>query len=1048
MAVLYSVLVNSVPGHLHHQMQVASERLEQHLDDKQQQKLTTLLQSSEVLAAQLARSITASEYLLESCCRYPDLLFYWLLVDTPYAALSASRIVEMVELTCCDCETSQELDQALRQLRRRLMVAIIWRDLNGLSDFTEVCQSMTAMAEACIQQALDFHYQALCVKHGLPTGRETGTPQQLFVLGMGKLGGGELNVSSDIDLIFAFAQSGETSHARPLDNQQFFSRLGQHLIKSLNEQTKDGFVFRVDMRLRPYGQSGALVSSFAALENYYASQGRDWERFAAIKARVVACSRLPNLEQSLVQQQQVTQQLYGILQPFTYRRYTDFSVIESLRKLKAMIVQEVRRKGVQDDVKLGAGGIRELEFIVQSFQLVYGGREPQLQQRHWLSVVEQLGEEGIFDTETVKCLSSAYVFLRRTEHAIQYYQDQQTQCLPGGESVQCILAWVMGFADWDSFKSRLDKHRQCVGTHFNQVIAEPDTLPEQQLGEQWRMVWALCAQADIPQESLDLLVSHGCVQPEAVLQQLVHLHGCWSVRRLSATVRESLDELIPTLLMRVLSGANQTSSDQTTGADSDVDIALIRLFIWLEKIVGRSSYITLLLENPSVLSHLAMLFKRSVWVADLLAQMPSLLDELLHDQDLYTLPSKFELQDELRVRLLRVELDVASGDIEAYMEVLRYFKLAHYLRVAASDLSGRIPLMQVSDYLTWIAEVVLEEVLYLAWQLLTYKHGVPDDLVDRAMDNEYRLAVPGFAIVAYGKLGGIELSYGSDLDLVFIYESSPTAMTNGKQSIDSQTFYTRLGQKIIHILNTRTLSGPLYEVDMRLRPSGNSGMLASSIGAFSRYQKTDAWVWEHQALVRARPITGDPALMTRVEDLRQEVLAQLRSLPELSEAVTDMRQKMRDHLGSAATQSHKSQKIAQSDHKNALFNLKQDVGGIVDIEFMVQYAVLAGANRQPELAQYTDNIRILQSLVSSHVGGNHLADDQQIGQLRIDAAMVDELIAIYKTYREVGHRLALQQQSSLLTSEQLEVQFAEYDLPQKRHQIEQWWHQWFWGNGS
>jgi glutamate-ammonia-ligase adenylyltransferase len=975
------------------------------LEASEQSTLTTILASSPELAVQLSRALLGSQYLLESCCRHPELLFHWLLTDIPYAPLSAARIVDVVELSCGDCTTPEALDKALRVLRRRLMVGIIWRDLNRLSDFSEVCQSMTAMAEACIQQALDFHYQLLSEKHGKPIGQVSQQPQPLVVLGMGKLGGSELNVSSDIDLIFAFPESGQTDHAsRPLDNQPFFIRLGQRLIKSLNEVTADGFVFRVDMRLRPYGQSGALASSFTALENYYATQGRDWERFAAIKARVVACVNVADAEESLALRHLAVDQLEHILQPFVYRRYTDFSVIESLRQLKSMIVQEVRRKGMDGNVKLGAGGIRELEFIAQSFQLVRGGRESYLQERHWLAVMAQLRSAEVFEAGVADSLSSAYVFLRNTEHAIQAYQDQQTQQLPSAPRVQAVLAWVMGFDDWNMFADVLESHRQCVSEQFQHVIAAPEEDASQPtVSGDCLSLWQ---RGSVEQEEsilwLGFLSAEGCEQPEALVQQLERLRESWAVKRLSANARESLDVLMPQLM--------------TVALDLEQpDTTLLRMLAWLEKIVGRSSYITLLLENPTVLRHLAMLFQGSVWIADLLGQMPSLLDELLDADSLYTLPSKAELQNELRVRLLRVEPD----DVEATMEVLRYFKLAHSLRVAASDLAGCLPLMNVSDYLTWIAEVVLEQVLSLAWQQLSLRHGVPEGLICVTQSAGVCDPIPGFLVVAYGKLGGVELSYSSDLDLVFIYKADPHMMTNGDKAIDAQTFYTRLGQKVIHILNTRSLSGPLYEVDMRLRPSGNSGLLASTLSAFSRYQLSEAWTWEHQALVRARPIVGDSQLMQDFADLRRQVLGQARGLRGLQVEVIEMRQKMRDHLGSSGGGQRKKDK---NTDKKPLFHLKQDAGGIVDIEFMVQYAVLAWASQQPNIAEYTDNIRILQQMQTSGF---------------MDADKVSLLIETYKAYRELTHRLALQQASSLV----VEDQFPTYALPIKRQQVRELWRQ-------
>ncbi|ODS24599.1 bifunctional glutamine synthetase adenylyltransferase/deadenyltransferase [Candidatus Endobugula sertula] len=840
----------------------------------------------------------------------------------------------------------------------------------------------------------------------MPRGASSKAPQQLLVLGMGKLGGGELNVSSDIDLIFVFSESGETdSDTASIDNQLFFTRLGKRLIKSLNDVTVDGFVFRVDMRLRPYGQSGALVSSFAALENYYMTQGREWERFAAIKARVVACSTLPDIQQSLMLQRKAYEELDQILLPFTYRKYIDYSVVEALRRLKAMIVQEVRRKGMQSNVKLGTGGIRELEFIVQAFQLIRGGRDVQLQQRHWLAVLKPLCVDQTLDEDVVQQLRNSYLFLRKTEHAIQAYQDQQTQQLPIDERLQNVLSWVMGFDNWQSFLSELDRYRNNVSQQFQWVVADPkDKLAKQAISEEWVDLWM--ERIDKPEQ---LLAFSGYSNADAVLEQLNGFRQCWGVKQLSSASREALDQFIPHLL-----------SAAATMDESDV--SLLRLLGWLEKIVSRSSYLTFLLENPGVVHQLLVLFQGSVLIVELLTQMPSLLDELLNMESLYTLPNQQELQDDLRQRLLRID----ENDLESHMEVLRYFKLVHVLRVAASELSGALPLMKVSDYLTWIAETVLAEVVNLAWQLLVSKHGVPSEQLLGEEDNNCSVngvctTAPGFIVVGYGKLGGIELSYNSDLDLVFIYQADAQGFTTGEKPIDNQTFYTRLGQKIIHILNTRTLSGPLYEVDMRLRPSGNSGLLVSSMAAFLRYQEGDAWTWEHQALVRARPIVGDMALLETFHQMRRRILETQRALPELRTSVIEMRQKMRDHLGSS---NKNQQKNHLNQGKKALFHLKQDTGGIVDIEFMVQYAVLAWSHEWHSLSQYTDNIRILECL-------------DEVGI--IDTEQTRALINVYQRYRQIGHLLALQKQSSLIE----EDQFSHYPLASMRQQVQLLWQQLF-----
>jgi len=483
----------------------------------------------------------------------------------------------------------------------------------------------------------------------------------------------------------------------------------------------------------------------------------------------------------------------------------------------------------------------------------------------------------------------------------------------------------MGFTSWPLFLEQLDQHRAVVSEQFQWVIAEPeDKAPQQVLPVEWLSLW----QGDLDNAEV-FLQSKGCNDVDRTLQSIVELRNSWGVKHLNASSRDLLEVLMPLLL-------------ETVTQLHHPDVTLQRMLSWLEKIVGRSSYIVLMLENPSVLRHLAILFEGSLWIAETLAHTPSLLDELLDARSLYTLPSKSELKDELRQRLLRVEPD----DVETMMEVLRYFRLAHALRVAASDVANALPLMNVSDYLTLIAEVVLDEVLLLAWQQLTDKHGSPTFFAGNETPS-IDTNIPGFIVVAYGKLGGIELSYSSDLDLVFIYEADPMGMTTGtadegRRSIDNQTFYTRLGQKIIHILNTRTLSGQLYEVDMRLRPSGNSGLLVSSMTAFSRYQQKEAWTWEHQALVRARPIAGDVALQEVFKQLRHSVLEKPRDQEVLRQEVIAMRDKMREHLGSANSPSAKKvRQIAIKNKNTAQFHLKQDAGGIVDIEFMVQYAVLA-----------------------------------------------------------------------------------------------------------
>jgi len=906
--------------------------------------LNGALKQTDGLDKQLVKALIGSEYIKESCCRDPQLLFSWLLSDVPFAPITPVKIIDAINMTCADDMSLDDFNRLIRKLRRRFMTGIFWRDLNQLADFNETAQAVTALAEVCIQQALDVNFKDCVKKYGMPIGKDSGLAQQMLVVGMGKLGGGELNVSSDIDLMFVFDEGGQTDHPKkPIDNQLFFNRLGQQLIKSLAQVTAEGFVFRVDMRLRPYGQSGALCSSFLALENYYQSQGRDWERFAAIKARIVACAQLPDAIMSIDQEIKSRENFYQLLKPFVYRQYIDFSMIESLRQLKAMILQEVNRKNMQDDIKLGAGGIRELEFIAQTFQLIRGGRDNRLQTRHFLSTLSQLAKLQILNQEVSEQLAQAYIFLRTVEHFLQAYKDEQTQTLPTDEQGLFRLAYLLGFDSTALFLEKLNGVRDVVTDEFEQVINSPMSEPaDDEIDEPWRLLWEQVGSSAIEFDDS----THRFVNADGLAKQLDDFKKNRHVAILSANAREKLDRFMPVLLKGL--------SDSRAP-----DRALARVLPWVDSIVNRPQYLALFLENPQVLKFLIDLFLSSRWVVETLTTIPVLLDELLYPERLLSLPDKSQLQSELRQRFLRLD----PNDEELAMETLRHFKVAHNLHAAAMELSGRLSLMQVSDYLSFTAEVVLEQVLLLAWQALTERHGYPPDLEDPSL--------PHFLIVGYGKLGGLEMSYGSDLDLVFIYDADAQGMTNGERPLDTPTFYMRLGQKIIHQLNVRTVSGPLYEVDMRLRPSGNSGLLVSSIKAFARYQHEDAWAWEHQALVRARPIAGDAALAKAFIAVRKAVLAKPRDQGQLKAEVADMRQKMREHLGSGHQKGSKKK-------VNDQFHLKQDQGGVVDIEFMVQYAVLAWA---------------------------------------------DLLIEHYQTYRKLSHRLSLEQaQSSLVDAADVAIQ--------------------------
>jgi len=916
--------------------------------------------------AQFARVSAASDFVIEQSVRDPLMLLSLVQsgeLDRPFAKGElCAQIAAAVSLA----QTEDELGRALRRQRTRHQVRIIWRDLNRQADLVQTCRDLSDMADASIDQAYQWLYRRHCDQFGTPTGRRSGEPQQMVILGMGKLGAVELNLSSDIDLIFAYPEGGETVGVkRPLDNQEFFIRLGQRLIKALDPITVDGFVFRVDMRLRPYGSSGALVLSFNALEQYYQDQGRDWERYAMIKSRVVAGDQVAG------------EQLQEMLRPFVYRRYLDFSAIEALRTMKQLIQQEVRRKGMADNIKLGSGGIREVEFIAQAFQLIHGGRDLSLQQRPLLKVLSTLEGQGYLPPAVISELREGYEFLRYTEHAIQAIADRQTQMLPDSAQDQARIAFMLGFADWEAFHEKLMFWRGRVAWHFAQVIADPDedegVESEVVVGGEWLPLWE---EAQDEEAACRQLEEGGFADATKALKALASLRASPQLRAMQRLGRERLDAFIPRLLAQAVEHENP-------------DLVLERVLPLVEAVARRSAYLVLLTENPGALRRLLTLCAASPWIAEQITRFPLLLDELLNEGRLFKPPLAPELAAELRERLTRIPED----DLEQQMEALRHFKLAHRLRVAASEIAGSLPLMKVSDYLTWLAEAILEQVLALAWRQTVAKYGTP-------LRTDGTLCDPGFIIVGYGKVGGIELGHGSDLDLVFIHDGDQQAETDGPKPIDGTQFFTRLGQRIIHLLTAQTNSGQLYEVDMRLRPSGASGLLVSSLGAFARYQENEAWTWEHQALVRARVLVGSKDVGQAFENVRAQVLGKARDLAKLQQEVSEMRAKMRDNLGSKSTAAGTG---ANAFEATAPFDLKQDAGGIVDIEFMVQYAALAWSQTHPPLLRWTDNIRILEEL--EHEG---LMPAE-------DASLLREA---YKAYRSAAHRQALQKDAGVIPGDQ------------------------------
>ncbi len=879
-----------------------------------------------------------SDFAFETCRRDPQ--GFAALLRSGRLSRTATRddIDAAVVAELAHCADEASFMHALRRVRRIELTRIAWRDLAGDAGVDEVLAELSWLAEICIERALRFAETELEARHGTPQTAD-GERMRLCVLGLGKLGGRELNFSSDVDLIFVYAGGGDTGGPRPLDHQQYFIRLGQRLIKLLAELTADGFVYRVDMRLRPFGDAGPLAMSFAAAEDYYQTHGREWERYALIKARVVAGDAEGGA------------QLLDALQPFVYRRYLDYGVFQALREMKALINQEAERKGRVNNVKLSPGGIREVEFIGQAFQLIRGGRDAGLQLRGIREVLRRLVERGLLPSWAEAQLQEAYIFLRRVENRLQMAADQQTHALPDDEAGRARLAWSMGYGDWDSFRSALAGHMRRVHEHFEQIFAAPQAEEDERGGGEQRFarLWV----RGKAEELAPVLSALGYAQGEEAGRQLVDLRESAACRALTETGRDRLDRLMPLLVQAVAGQARP-------------DVVLERVLGVILAIARRSVYLALLVESPLALSQLVKLCAASPWITRQLARLPLLLDELLDPRSLYAPPDRAGLGRELAAALQ----DTAADDLEALMDRLRQFKEAQVLKVAAADVMGALPLMRVSDQLTWIAEAILERVLETARAQLVVRHGEP-----RLQDGR----VAGFGIVGYGKLGGIELGYGSDLDVVFLYESDEGGMgTDGDRPLDGAVFFARLAQRIVHMLTAYTAAGTLYEVDMRLRPSGASGLLVSSMRAFAMYQLEQAWTWEHQALIRARFIAGAPEVERAFLSVREQTLMRSLERDDLRREVREMRERMWRELGGADPER---------------FDLKKDPGGIADIEFLVQYNVLAHAHDHPELLRYTDNIRILEGLSAAGL---------------IDAADASFLMDAFRTLRDRIHALTLQ----------------------------------------
>lgn len=859
----------------------------------------------------------------------------------------------VAEMSKCE-DDIESAKTRLRRFRNRWLLHVLWRETCGKTSLADTLLALSDLADELIAACANFVSRRMQHRFGIPR-NNLKAEIPLVVLAMGKLGGRELNFSSDIDLIFLYTEEGETDGRRALSASEYFARLVREIVALLDEVTEDGMAFRVDCRLRPFGASGPPVASFTALESYLPQHGRNWERYAYVKARITG----PQVSDA------ATEELMGeIIEPFVYRRYVDFGAFESLRDMKALITAEVKRKSLASNIKLGPGGIREIEFIVQSLQLVRGGRDKRLRVRELLVALARLGNQRLLSPSAVDELGRAYAFLRRLENFIQALRDQQLHDLPDNSADRARLCLAMKYQDWDSLLADLATHRSKVSGQFDKLLfrgnraASPLTVPVT-----FAAPWLSSATVA---EWRDLLESQGFAQAEELSETVWKFQKAPQTSRIDTVTRQRLNQFMPKLLLQ-LKGSTHAS------------LVLSRVLSIVEGVLRRSAYVALLNENPPVLERLLHLCESSGYLADQISRFPALLDELL-DPRLYSASlSAIDLAEDLRQRV------AGSGemDSENRVAILGQFQRASLFRIAVADFSGKLPVMKVSDSLTDLAELVLREALEIAYTDLTGKHGEP----------RYRdagLSRPaGFGVIAYGKLGGIELSYTSDLDLVFLHESgalaNAEATTTGNKPIALSVFFGRLVRRLVHFLTTQTGSGALYDVDTRLRPSGRSGLLVTTVEAFERYQEENAWTWEHQALLRARPVAGSAQVAREFERIRVTTLKYRVRQETLLNDVMSMRRKMREQLD-------------RSD--SASFDLKEGEGGIGDIEFIVQYLVLRNANAHPAVIHYSDNIR-------------------QLGTLAAAACLAEEdvvhLQSIYKAYRLRLHHLALDEKPSLVS---------------------------------
>lgn len=818
---------------------------------------------------QLAQVALASEFALDTLARQPALLQHLAQPDPP-----------PLPLPVLDPAQPQAWPAQLRRYRSAESTRLVWRDVLGLDSVDATLAGATRLAETCLQCGLQALEQQFRDRHGQVIA-EDGSVQRLVVFGLGKLGGGELNFSSDVDLVYAYPQGGQSDGARPLAAEEYFARLGQQLAKLLDETTADGFSHRVDLRLRPFGTAGRVALSFTGMDQYFQREGRDWERYAWLKARAVAGDI------------DAGEAWLETLRPFVYRRYLDFTALDGLREMKAAITAEVARHDRLDDIKRGPGGIREIEFLAQSLQLIRGGREPSLRERRLLPALQALVDAGQIDADNGRALTEAYRFLRRLENRLQMLRDAQTHALPQAPLDRERIALGLGHADWPALLQALTPQRARVAAEFAELLApRVRTSAPDALADYWRA---------LPEGDAVPLAGLGLHDPGGAHQVLADFAQSSGVRALSDTASARLDRVMPALL-------------HAATRASQPDAAVRRMLGLLQSTLRRTSYLALLDEQPSALARLVDVLSRSALLAERLAAHPLLLDELLDTRISGPLPDRDALQAAC-LDTLQIE------DTEAALRELNERRLALSFRIALATLDGRQQAVDSTQQLAWLAESVVQTVLQLARRELIAAHG----------------QVPGgtFAIIGYGSLGGLELGFGSDLDLVFLYDHPrQVEASDGKRPLDAGRWFARLAQKVMTLLAAETGAGRLYEIDVRLRPDGGKGALVSSLASYRDYQRERAWTWEHQALVRARAVAGDAALCEAFAQVRGDTLTRVRDTAALHEDVRKMRARMRSEL----------------DRSDAgRLDLKQGAGGLVDLEFVLQAGVLGQAAHHPAL---------------------------------------------------------------------------------------------------